>query len=87
MALPSPAVLYERLDGALRRIDNIEDKLKTYNPATAAGKIASLEEGLRELKEEVKSLRRVLIGFAMTVAASAIGLALTAYAVAAKVIH
>lgn len=69
--------LSARLDDAVRRIHNLEGDLRANPPAVAAVEIKALREDVGDLSNEVRGLRRAVIGFAITVAASAVGFALT----------
>lgn len=66
-----------RVDDLGRRVGNIEDELRSNRPVLLAQQIASIEKDVQELSSEVRGLRRAVIGFAITVAASAVGFALT----------
>lgn len=56
-----------------RRVGRIEDAA----PAVLASQLHDLKKDVAELADDVKGLRRILIGFAITVAASATGFAIT----------
>ncbi len=66
-----------RVEDVARRIHNVENDLRANPPAVSAVQISGLREDVAELGNEVRGLRRAVIGFAITVAASAVGFALT----------
>lgn len=66
-----------RLEEFARRLGVVERELERDRPQVLATKIEALEGDVRELTGEVRGLRRAVIGFAITVAASAVGLAIT----------
>ncbi len=74
MATDAIAVRVENLN---RRVDNVEDELRTHRPAVLSRSIDELTKDVEALSAEVRGLRRAVVGFAITVAASAVGLALT----------
>lgn len=74
MTADAIAVRVENLD---RRVDNLEQELRLNRPVLLAQQINSLDKDVEQLSSEVRGLRRAVIGFAITVAASAVGFALT----------
>lgn len=57
------------------RITNLEERIariERLDPSVLAERIANHSEEFRELREEIKSLRRALYTFAFTVAAASI---------------
>ncbi|HET8784134.1 MAG TPA: hypothetical protein VFM38_00750 [Candidatus Limnocylindrales bacterium] len=87
MPLSNEALL-GRFDDLARRVGSVEHELRDNRPAVLAAKLDDLEgdvsgirhdltEFRREFIGEVKSLRRAVIGFAITVAGSAVAFALT----------
>ncbi len=66
-----------RVDDVSRRVHNIESDLRANPPAVSAVQINGLREDVSVLGNEVRGLRRAVIGFAITVAASSVGFALT----------
>jgi hypothetical protein len=59
-----------RLNDLYRRVENTEkDKASRRD-------VDALSEDVRELKDEVKSLRRAIVGFCFTIAGSAVVFAL-----------
>jgi hypothetical protein len=66
-----------RVEDLSRRVLNIEEELRSNRPAVLASQLGSLGKDVEELTSEMRGLRRAVIGFAITVAASAVGFALT----------
>ncbi len=66
-----------RVDDISRRIGIIEDELRHNRPAVLATQIGELVKDTVDLSGEVRGLRRATIAFAFTVAASAVGFAIT----------
>ncbi len=66
-----------RVDDLVRRVHNLESELRENRPAVLSSQIDGLIKDVEELATEVRGLRRAVIGFAITVAASAVGFALT----------
>ena len=70
MVPPDEAIMV-RFNEVDRRLHNVETGKASRRD------VDGLSEDVRELKEEVKSLRRALIGFSLTIAGSAVIFALT----------
>lgn len=66
-----------RVEELARRIADLEADLRANPPAVIAGEIRHLVDDVAQLSGEVKGLRRAVIAFALTVAASAVGFAIT----------
>ena len=66
-----------RVEELARRVRDLEHELRTTRPAVLAVKIEDLEEDVRAITGEIRSLRRAVIGFAITVAGSAVAFAMT----------
>ncbi len=66
-----------RVEDVARRIHNVEADLRANPPAVSTVQIGALREDVADLGNEVRGLRRAVIGFAITVAASSVGFALT----------
>lgn len=66
-----------RVEDLARRVDNLEQELRETRPALLAVRIGELVKDCEILADDVRGLRRAVIGFAITVAASAVGFALT----------
>ena len=60
-----------------RRVGDLEAELRQYRPAVLATKIEDIEDDVKAIMSEVRGLRRAVIGFAITVAGSAVAFALT----------
>lgn len=68
------------------RVKNLEDEVRLLQPlasdvAVLKTELTNISRNVADLSDGVKSLRTTLIGAAMTVAASAIGFAITVLAV------
>ncbi len=66
-----------RVDDMARRVLNIEADLRANPPAVMAEQIRGLRDDLRENTDEMRGLRKAVIGFAITVATAAVGFAQT----------
>jgi hypothetical protein len=80
--------LAQRVDELGRRVRDIEQELRAHRPEVLATRIEDLEDDVRgvrgdlaafraEFIGEVKGLRKAVLGFALTVAGSAVAFALT----------
>lgn len=78
MAEPNGTISY-RLGNIERQLDNIQPVVTKQ--AVQQSKIEDLSNDLQALQAEVKSLRTTIVGAAITVAASAVGFAITVLAV------
>jgi hypothetical protein len=66
-----------RVEDLARRVLGIEDELRANRPVLLAQQLQNVDRDVTDLSGEVRGLRRAVIGFAITVAASAVGFALT----------
>lgn len=66
-----------RVDDLARRVHETESELRSNRPVLLAEQIRQLESDVQILSGEVRGLRRAVIGFAFTVAASAVAFAVT----------
>lgn len=66
-----------RVQDLARRVHDVEIELRTNRPAVLASELGAIAKDVVELKDEVRGLRKAVIGFAITVAASAVGFAIT----------
>ncbi len=66
-----------RLEDIARRVGLVEDELRRNRPAVLSTQIGELVKDVGDLSGEVRGLRRATIAFAFTVAASAVGFAIT----------
>jgi hypothetical protein len=60
------------------RLANVErrlEKLYDLEPAVLAHSVRDLHEDVQDLRDEMRSLRRAVVGSAITVAVSAVGFA------------
>jgi hypothetical protein len=74
-ALPYRVAELERdMDALKTRVDELSTKTATHEEQISGQ--GGLRAAINNLSEDVRSLRRVIIGFAVTVAASAVGVAI-----------
>jgi hypothetical protein len=66
-----------KVDDLGRRVSRVEHELDNNRPVVLAKGIQEIEKDVQGLSGEVRGLRRAVIAFALTVAASAIGFAIT----------
>lgn len=60
-----------------RRAAELESEIRSHRPEVLATRIHELVKDVDALADEVRGLRKAVIGFAITVAASAVGFAIT----------
>lgn len=70
-------VVAARVEDLSRRVHDIGQDLRANSPAVLAARLESISKDVEDLTEEVRGLRKAVIGFAVTVAASAVGFAIT----------
>lgn len=69
--------LTQRVDDLARRVNEINADLRANSPAVLAARLDAIAKDVEDLTGEVRGLRKAVIGFAITVAASAVGFAIT----------
>lgn len=84
LELPRPGedpVTFERFKGVWRRLRQIENT----KPETMAAELIGLRDDMSELKDDLRGIRRTLIGFAVTVAGSSLVFGLSVLAATGRI--